>query len=172
MHTSQRISKFYEDLGRLELRFPGKELAKLGYSKGYVSDVINRKKEPSEDFLKAFYKKFSNSSQRSSEVDNYVLPLGEVKVTLKDYIDLLKNTNDKLLTILSSTLGEIHEDSRYALAYQKAWVKYEAEKVSGGNRKKEAEIRYKMSKLVDDEIMFGEEAGNYDETHKQSKEGH
>lgn len=88
MHTSQRISKFYEDLEKLELRFPGKELAALGYSKGYVSDVINKKKEPSEELIKDFYKKFSNSSQSNNPIDQ-PLPLGDLRITLKDYFDLL-----------------------------------------------------------------------------------
>lgn len=88
MHTSNRISKFYEDLGKLELKFPGKELSKMGYSKGYVSDVINRKKEPSEDFLNAFYKKFSIGSQSKADMDQ-LLPLGDLRITLKDYFNLL-----------------------------------------------------------------------------------
>jgi len=71
----------------------------------------------------------------------------------------LKTTNDKLLYILSSTLGQIHEDSRYSVAYQKAWVKYEAERVSGGDKQKEAEVNYKLNKLVDDVI---ENEGGFD----------
>lgn len=79
---------FYEDLKKLQLRFPGKELTKLGYSKGYVSDVINKKKEPSEDFLRDFYNKFSDGSPIETAMDQR-LPLGDLKITLKDYFDLL-----------------------------------------------------------------------------------
>ena len=95
MQTTQRISKFYEDLGTLGLKFPGKEISKkLGISKGYVSDILNKKKEPSEDFLNDFYKMFSIGSP-SNDMSNYTLPLGDLKITLSDYFELLKEQKRK-----------------------------------------------------------------------------
>jgi transcriptional regulator with XRE-family HTH domain len=123
VHTSQRISKFYEDLKRLDLRFPGKEIAnKLKVSKGYVSDVLNKKKEPSEEFMTDFYKmftsEFSNSSQ-SNEQSEHVLPIGALKVTLKDYVDLLidkarkaEEREKEYLEIIKSKLLSIDASSK------------------------------------------------------------
>jgi transcriptional regulator with XRE-family HTH domain len=95
VQTTQRISKFYEDLETLGLKFPGKEISKkLGISKGYVSDILNKKKEPSEDFLNDFYKMFSIGSP-SNDMNNYTLPLGDLKITLSDYFELLKEQKRK-----------------------------------------------------------------------------
>lgn len=84
-------------------------------------------------------------------------------------IDELNKHKDDLLQIINSTLNQIHDDSRAALAYQKAWVKYEAEKVAKGNKQTEAQLRYKMSKLVDDELQGGESFDNPQEIGKQHK---
>lgn len=84
-------------------------------------------------------------------------------------IDELNKHKDDLLQIINSTLNQIHDDSRAALAYQKAWVKYEAEKVAKGNKQTEDQLRYKMSKLVDDELQGGESFDNQKEIGKQHK---
>lgn len=123
MNTSQRVSKFYEDLERLDLRFPGKEIAtRLKISKGYVSDVINKKKEPSEEFMNDFYRlftnEFSNGSQSSNTMD-FILPIGLLKVTLKDYVDLLKEQTrkaeeekDRLYRLLEKQLTDLYSNSK------------------------------------------------------------
>lgn len=88
MHTEERISKFYADLENLKLVRPVAVIAKkTGISKGYVSEVINKEKEPSENFLRLFYEKVINGSDE--------LPLGDLRVTLKDYVDLLKEQSRK-----------------------------------------------------------------------------
>lgn len=123
MHTSQRISKFYDDLEKLGLKFPGKELSnKLKVSKGYVSDVLNKKKEPSDEFLNEFYKmftiQFTNGSLNNNSMDNYELPVGSLRVTLKDYVDLLKEQTrkaeeekDRLFRLLEKQLSELKSSS-------------------------------------------------------------
>lgn len=194
MHTSQRISKFYEDLERLDLKFPGKEIAnKLNISKGYVSDVINKKKEPSEEFLNDFYKyfpiQFSNSSQPDSE-QGFLLQIGPLKVTLKDYVDLLKEQTkkaeeekDRLLNIiennltkllevslsLSSNLAEVREDTSLGLAYQRTWVEYTAEQASEGDKKKKDQKVLHMNKLLRSQIDRDQKANRSADAHKQHK---
>lgn len=53
------IKKFYEDVEKLELRFPFAEIQKkTGESKGTVSGVLTKKREPSKRFLETFYKHY------------------------------------------------------------------------------------------------------------------
>lgn len=174
VQSSERISTFYTDVDNLGLRFPVAELAKkLHFSKGYVSDVLNKKKEPSEDFIQTFYKKFSNSSQSSTENDNYALPMGGVQLTLQDYLNMqeqriteLRRDKDLLYQMLNSTLGQIHSDQQVAIAYQKAWVEYEAERVSEGDESKKKKIMYKMGKLVDGKLKGKPLEGSPGETRR------
>ena len=68
MITNTVIEKFYKDVHKLGLKFPVKEIQKqTGYGKPQVSEILNRKKDPSEAFIKKFYAKFYPSS-------NEVLP--------------------------------------------------------------------------------------------------
>lgn len=103
-----------------------------------------------------------------------VLPEGETEIALLNafleerdrvleernrIIEKIEKSKDELFQILNSALNQIHEDTHTALAYQKAWVRYEAERSSEGDKQKENEIRYKMSTLVDD-ILAGDEVSD------------
>jgi transcriptional regulator with XRE-family HTH domain len=129
-----------------------------GYDKSTVSEYARGIVKASAEFETEFEKGFGINLKdyQTPKEGNYNLSTVGVNVTLQDYIDLLNRENDRLFTLLNSTLGRIHEDSHTTLAYQKAWVRYEAERSSGGNKEKEDEIRYKMSKLVDDELQNDE----------------
>jgi phage repressor protein C with HTH and peptisase S24 domain len=62
MITKQDIEKFYVDVDRLNLKFPVAVLAKqTGFSKGQISQVLNKKIEPSESLINEFYNKFNDS---------------------------------------------------------------------------------------------------------------
>jgi hypothetical protein len=64
MLTQAEIDQFYKDVEALGLKFPGAAIRKAtGFSKGTISEYLNKVKEPSEGFLKAFYAKFPKSSQ-------------------------------------------------------------------------------------------------------------
>jgi hypothetical protein len=68
MITRTAIEKFYKDVHKLGLKFPVKEIQKqTGYGKPQVSEILSRKKDPSEAFINKFYAKFYPSS-------NEVLP--------------------------------------------------------------------------------------------------
>ena len=96
MHTSERILRFYEDVNSLGLVHPVAEIHKeTKVSKGYISEVLRKIKEPGPDFLDLFYKKFTISSQKKLDMESQVLPPGDFKVTLKDYVDLLKSQAKK-----------------------------------------------------------------------------
>ena len=81
-------------------------------------------------------------------------------ITLQDYIDKqdqrideLKRDKELLYGIINSSFGRMFDLQKLATAYQKAWIEYEAERAAAGDQKKKLEIRYKMSKLVDDNLQ-------------------
>lgn len=120
MHTTERISKFYDDVARLDLEFPVAEISKsLKKSKGYVSGILSKTKKPSKNFLDEFYKKFTISSQNVNNMVNNNLPLGELNITLKDHFELLASQARKAeerekeyLEIIKSKLISIDASSK------------------------------------------------------------
>lgn len=171
LHISQedRLRIIKNRINQYNIRFPVATLNKeIGEDMGNISKMLKGKKTITDNFFTSFNEKFPEKKKSSEELkaekesNNYILPVGNVNITLADYIELLQTTNERLFAIINSTLGRIYDDSHTALAYQKAWVKYEAERASRGNKDKEAEIRYKMSKLVDDELQSDELSGSHD----------
>ena len=67
------IERFYQEVGKLDLKFPVAAIAKAtGESKGNVSRILNKKLAPSESFLKRFNEKFSLSTKNvphGTEID-------------------------------------------------------------------------------------------------------
>lgn len=62
MFTKESIERFYKDVESLNLKHPVKAIHEATkYNKGTISLYLNRKDEPSENFLKAFYNKFGES---------------------------------------------------------------------------------------------------------------
>lgn len=62
MVTKDKIDRFYKDVDDLGLKFPVAAISKAtGFVKGNVSDYLNKKKEPSENFLNSFYEAFKDS---------------------------------------------------------------------------------------------------------------
>jgi hypothetical protein len=140
MLTQEIIDKFYKDVDSLNIKKKGAVITKAtGFSKSNVSEYLNKVKEPSENFIAAFYENFGALLPKSStEVPggqkedmpsinqvnedpveyNTILPLGELKVTLKEYVDLLKETarkaeerERKLLLILEKNVITIKANS-------------------------------------------------------------
>jgi hypothetical protein len=67
MITKAEIEQFYKDVDELALKFPGSAIAKrTNFNKGIVSEYLNKKKEPSENFLRAFYNAFPKGSPNVS----------------------------------------------------------------------------------------------------------
>jgi hypothetical protein len=163
-HTA-KIERFYADLEALDLKAPVADISrKTGESKGNVSKIVRRLKEPSDSFLERFYKSYLNVSHETghgTQVAGAVI-LGSqgVSVTLQDYLELqkemitrLSEDKERLFSLLNSSLVRISDDQQIALAYQKAWVEYEAEKSAKGDPKKKREIISHMGKLVDGKLM-------------------
>jgi vacuolar-type H+-ATPase subunit E/Vma4 len=87
--------------------------------------------------------------ERDQVLDERNRIIQKVETEKQARIDELKNDKEELTKMLNSVLGRIHSDQQIALAYQKAWVDYEAEKAAKGDQKRKKEIMYKMNKLVD-----------------------
>lgn len=68
--------------------------------------------------------------------------------------------NDRLMALLESNLNMLHTEVRVGLAYQKAWVEYEAEKVGKGNEAKQQEVLDKMNRLVRSKIKVDPKRDN------------
>ncbi len=65
MINQDSIDQFYIDVDLLRLKHPGSAIsAATGFSKGTVSMYLNKKDEPSENFIKAFYEKFGESLKK------------------------------------------------------------------------------------------------------------
>lgn len=116
MIRQQDIDQFYIDLENMKLVNPGVAMmAASGLkSSGTVSDYLNKKKNPSERFIKSFYEKVYKTSEKalSSGLD---IPLAvDIEVKLSDYISLLKEKAIKaeqrekdMQSILEKTLDRI-----------------------------------------------------------------
>lgn len=65
MLTKELIDNFYEDVSSLKLKFPVAAIQKAtGFGKGTVSQYLNKRLEPSENFIKIFYEHFSDSLKK------------------------------------------------------------------------------------------------------------
>lgn len=87
MLTINDIEQFYNDVSALGLKFPVAAISKAtGFSKGNVSDYLSRKKEPSENFVKVFYKKLYKGS---TDVPRNTVSAGNSHVRGTGQVDLV-----------------------------------------------------------------------------------
>lgn len=112
MLTKELIDKFYEDVKALGLKFPVATIAKeTGYSKGNVSAYL-KGSAPSQNFINAFYKKFSNSIKKVPR-ENSPLTLQEPEPGYK------AGQPEKYLSLMEERVKELKED--------KEWLKKQIE---------------------------------------------
>lgn len=126
--TNQLIEKFYNDVEMLGLKFPIASIAKAtGFSKGTVSTYLSRNDEPSENFLKAFYKAFEKSLK--------IVPSGDDR-----YTRLLEDNDRFFKDIVKTNLVKVGYMQESILAHLKALIQMDADTKAGGSRKKREEI--------------------------------
>lgn len=64
MLTKSQIEKFYLDVESLKLKRPVARISEVvSISKGVVSEILNKKREPSENFYKKFYELFDQLAE-------------------------------------------------------------------------------------------------------------
>lgn len=106
MLTEETVSKFYEDLKSLGLKQPVAAISKAtGYSKGNVSMYLSRKDEPSENFIKAFYKEFGESFKK---VPHGTLP--EAAPAVDIVLNGLENADNPTLLRILDNLSAAHRE--------------------------------------------------------------
>jgi hypothetical protein len=177
MLTQEIIDKFYKDVESLKIKKKGAVITKAtGFPKSNVSEYLRKIKAPSENFIIAFYENFGDLLPKSStEVLNgqkeevppisqvnedpaeydRMLPLGEFKITVKDYVEdlrmdkkKLQNTIDANLTAMMQILTVLQ---RHDQAFHETILK-SLGRIEGGNidlileaRKFEAELQIQDS---------------------------
>lgn len=121
MFTKDSIEQFYKDLESLKLKNPNKAIHEATkYNKGTISIYLNKKDEPSENFLEKFYNKFGdslkngsvkhtegqqgdNSQKQGVGLDKEEKRLNEARIKMQATIDVLF---DVAVELLSATSGE------------------------------------------------------------------
>lgn len=120
MLKKEDIDRFYEDVKALGLKFPGAAIAEAtGHSKSNVSKYLNRKLEPSEAFLNAFYEKFPKEGKKvSRETNGFAVETYPISNdALKDeLIAALKRENSRLQKDLDFSLGALRHNALLARA--------------------------------------------------------
>lgn len=102
MLTKALINKFYEDVETLDLKFPVAAIAKAtNFGKGQVSDYLKKNKEPSENFIKAFYDSFEESLKKVPRDTN-----GDLSLILRDLTEG-SIRREAAVNIIIMTLAEI-----------------------------------------------------------------
>lgn len=98
MLDKAQIELFYKDLEKLGLRFPVAEIhRRTGLNKGSISEYLNRKREPSEAFIDAFYREFKEELNKN----NIKLTTVTAKPNFGDEKPVKPN-DDKLVNVVVS----------------------------------------------------------------------
>lgn len=120
MKKKYDIDVFFNDLEKLNLVFPNKELSeKLGFHIGTVSNYLNRKKDPSNSFMHKFYEVFypndkniqvntSKSEVKNSSEPNYLQELLDEK-------DARIKNQEALIAFLQERLNVVENELRVNL---------------------------------------------------------
>ena len=97
MLTKPQIDLFYNDLGSLSIKFPVAEInRRTGFNKGVISEVLNKKKEPSENFIDAFYREFKK------ELDEHKVTLTTITTKPNFGEEKPVKPNDDLIKTIAS----------------------------------------------------------------------
>jgi len=142
MITKEEIDRFYKDVAALGLKFPGSTISEAtGFSKSNVSEYLSRKKEPSENFLKAFYAKFSKGSRKDIPtpiVQEDAAPYGQNAgyVPADKLIQALEVQNEFLRRNFETSLKVLVEGQRQAEEQVSVMTYYSILALNGGDREK------------------------------------
>lgn len=117
MITKKEIEQFYLDLKAVGLVKPVAVMMEATglKSSGTVSEYLSGKKKPSETFIKAFYEKVYKGSIKPPIASEDYLPAGDVKVSLKDYLEGLKQDKAFLQDLLLNKVEGIDSNLKKTL---------------------------------------------------------
>lgn len=124
MLTKEKIDQFYKDVEALNLRFPVAELHRMTkFSKGQISQVLNKTLSPSEDLINEFNKSFrkvppaeSNDTferiieekeARRRDAEAWALKMEAHYNDMKNALERAQNTMNEVLKPMVASLKEI-----------------------------------------------------------------
>jgi hypothetical protein len=106
MVTRDQIDQFYKDVDLLGLKFPVADIERATKeSKGNISKYLSKGSDPSENFLKKFYKSFGPVLEEKKKSGQVVLT-GEIERFIKEAIIEIIKLNARV-DVLSITLAEV-----------------------------------------------------------------
>lgn len=121
LHISQenRLKIIKARINQYNIRFPVATLNKVtGEDMGNISKMLKGKKTITDNVFTSFTEKYPDKGQNESDMDQ-VLPIGDLKITLKDYFSLLMEQKNKAeerekeyLEIIKSKLIDIDTNSK------------------------------------------------------------
>lgn len=177
IHNKELVAAVEDLRNRKIIKQDADIVEKMGYSKSTVSGYIGGNVKASKKFLKKFENSFGvlltdykngdtplNGQQKPSD------PLTGAHVTLQDYIDDLKRDKATLYALANSILDQIKLDTKATLAYQMAWVEYEAERAAKGDEQLKLELIHKMNTLVRSYLPGRAVVGSEIETGRKGKD--
>lgn len=114
MLTNSLIDKFYTDVDLLGLKFPVAAISqKTGLSKGLISDVLLKKKKPSEKLINAFYEKFSESLPKVHAEEIHVEPVeglnGKIVIDTSFLLRFAEEHANKVLAEKDARIADLKE---------------------------------------------------------------
>lgn len=169
-NPNNKLADLQNRINQYDMRFPVATIVKAtGLNKGYVSAVINGKKPISDNFWDTFNEKFPEKPSANGQQKPTDILIG-AHVTLQDYIDDLRRDKATLYALANSILDQIKLDTKTALAYQMAWVDYEAERAAKGDEHLKLELIHKMNTLVRSYLPGHALENNETESGKRHKE--
>lgn len=122
LHISQedRLKIIKDRIDQYHIRFPVATLNKeTGEDQGNISKMLKGKKPISDKFFTSFIDKFPEIKKTNPSNMDQVLPLGDLKITMKDYFNLLLEQKTKAeerekdyLEIIKSKLISIDTSSK------------------------------------------------------------
>lgn len=132
MVTKDQIDRFYKDVELLGLKFPVAELERAtGESKGNISKYLKKKAEPSEGFLKKFYKSFEKVIKEKREKTGVDITIDRDKLIIEMLKEIIKL--NARADVLSITLADI-----VSKVDKKAIATADSELIDAMNRRNEA----------------------------------
>lgn len=160
MITKELIDKFYEDVESLGLKFPVAAIQKeTGFGKGTVSQYLNKKLEPSENFLTSFYKAFQKRLQKVSRdtvsdrnITGSKIDSEELMDIMRERIKELKEDKDWLKRNWESNLTGLVIGQKSILAHVATILEKDDERDSAGNKRKEQALKDETGKRIVDKI--------------------
>ncbi|MCO5238892.1 MAG: hypothetical protein M9904_02445 [Chitinophagaceae bacterium] len=165
MITQNEIDAFYEDVASLKLRFPNAAIVKAtGEPKGNVSSYLNKKRKPTEDFLRRFYSVFSESLKKVSRgtfSQNEDIGPGnyQEKSDNKKYIELLERDRimleqmqKQMHEIISANLAELLVAQRLNRAQLTVLTDLGAKTLATVQKRNLEMVREETSKALNDVV--------------------